>query len=127
MRLVTFDHVNIHTEDAGRLASWYERVLGMKPGPRPDFPGIDGIWLYTGDKAYLHLVEMQGVGRPDIPALEHFSFTAKGLTEFLNILSEIGAEYEFVEVPEVGLVQVNFCDCDGNHVHIDFPLDEHTA
>lgn len=66
MPLLAFDHINIHSEDTGRLAKWYEDVLGLRGGPRPDGSGVEGIWLYLGlgDQAILHLVDALYVDPP---------------------------------------------------------------
>lgn len=124
MRLLALDHVNIHTEDVERLASWYEETLGMKVGPRPNSFDFDGAWLYIGDQPIIHLVGAADVQRPETPALEHFSVTATGLRELLDRFEETRTDYQLVDVPDVDVVQVNIRDCDGNHIHIDFPLTE---
>ena len=124
MKLTGLDHVNIHTEDISRLSAWYERVLGLVAGARPasfDFPGA---WLYLGDSPIVHLVEADGIGRPRVPAIEHFSLSATGLGTFLRTLDAVAVDHQLVDVPEAGVVQVNIRDCDGNHVHVDFPLSE---
>ena len=32
------DHVNVRTANLDGMVEWYGRMLGMHPGPRPDFP-----------------------------------------------------------------------------------------
>ena len=127
MPLHAFDHINIHSEDIARLAEWYGDILGLRIGPRPDGLGVEGLWLYLGDQAILHLVDAPNVHRPGadvVPALEHIAFRATGLDEFQNHLARRQIDYTPFEVAEVGLVQINLNDCDGNHLHIDFPLEE---
>ena len=128
MKLGTLDHINLRTRNLDRLVDWYERVLGMRKGPRPGF-SFPGAWLYVGDQSYVHLV---GVDR-DLPAqqddirLEHFAMSATGLAEFLSHLEETGIACKLVKVPDFPIVQVNIWDPDGNHVHIDFHSDEAEA
>ena len=125
MKLGTLDHINLRTRNLDRLVAWYERILGMRKGPRPgfDFPGA---WMYVGDKAYVHLI---GVDR-DLPArqddlrLEHFAISATGLAAFLGRLEEANIECRLAKVPDFPIIQVNIWDPDGNHVHIDFHSDE---
>lgn len=124
MQLIAFDHVNVHTTDPGALADWYEDIIGLKRGMRPNGLGVDGIWLYLGDRAIVHLVEAPNVDRPAVPAIEHFSLSATGLDTFLTTLRKRGIKYALAEVPDVSVVQVNLADHDGNHIHIDFPLHE---
>ncbi len=127
MPLHAFDHINIHSEDTARLAEWYEDVLGLRTGPRPGGLGVEGLWLYLGDQAILHLVDAPNVHRPGadaVPALEHIAFRATNLAGFRDHLTSRGIAFTPFEVTEAGLLQINLHDCDGNHVHVDFPLDE---
>ncbi|MFW2541332.1 VOC family protein [Primorskyibacter sp. 2E107] len=127
MPLTAFDHVNIRTTNLAAMVDWYGRILGLFPGARPPFH-IGGAWLYLGDQPFVHLVEV--VSDPqsggDI-TLEHFSFRAQDMPAFIALLREDGIEHSIDPVPEFPIVQVNFRDPDGNHIHIDFHKDEMTA
>ncbi|AXT27491.1 hypothetical protein D1823_13450 [Ruegeria sp. AD91A] len=59
MRIERLDHVNIVTTKLSDMVTWYEEVLGLRLGARPDFP-FPGAWLYAGDDAVLHLVGQEG-------------------------------------------------------------------
>jgi catechol 2,3-dioxygenase-like lactoylglutathione lyase family enzyme len=122
--LQAFDHVNVRTANLDRMVAFYDAVLGLTPGKRPDFP-FPGAWLYLGDHPYIHLV---GVDRPmqaggDV-TLEHFAFRATGLAGFRDRLERSGIEHSLDRVPGFPIVQVNFRDPDGNHVHLDFDTAE---
>jgi catechol 2,3-dioxygenase-like lactoylglutathione lyase family enzyme len=124
MPLTAFDHVNLRTARLPEMLDWYTDVLGLEPGPRPDFD-FDGAWLYLGETAVVHLVAVAEPGRSDPPlALEHFAFRARDLPGFLARLDARGDAYRLVEIADVGLLQVNVHDPDGNHIHVDFPLAE---
>ncbi|MEM8740582.1 MAG: VOC family protein [Pseudomonadota bacterium] len=134
MGLETLDHVNIRTADATTLADWYSRVLGLENGPRPDFP-FPGAWLYAGPRAVVHLIGVAKAPGSD-PAdlkLEHFAFSATGLSAFRARLDAAGVAHDLVALTGaraagvVDLVQVNVRDPDGNHIHIDFPAEEARA
>ncbi len=119
------DHVNIRTEDLPRQVDFYERVMGLRQGPRPgfDFPGA---WMYAGDQAVVHLVgtrESPADYRPD-QRLEHYALNATGLGDFLAHLRSHRVAYYCRVLPDFGIRQVNIHDPDGNHLHIDFPADE---
>ena len=123
MQLGRFDHVNVRTANVERMTEWYERMLGMKSGKRPPFP-FPGAWLYVGDHPSVHLV---GVAKqPEVTGmqLEHFAFQASGLKEFVTRLKRDGERYDLGVVPDVGIVQINVWDPDGNHIHIDFSPEE---
>ena len=118
--LTRLDHVNIWTADLKRLIGFYRDVLGLEPGPRPDFP-FGGAWLYLGAQAVVHLVEVKKALHPGEVQLSHFAFQSSGnLEDFLAEMKRHGIETELGRPPRSGLVQVNFHDPDGNHIHVDF-------
>ena len=118
------DHVNVRTANLDRMIAWYGEMLGMTPGPRPDFD-FPGAWLYAGDDAVIHLV---GVSDPPAPAdrlaLEHFALSATGLRPLINRAETRGERYALRKVPSFPIVQVNLWDPDGNHLHVDFDAAE---
>lgn len=125
MTRMIFDHVNVRTASVGPMAAWYETVLGLKSGPRPDFP-FPGAWLYLGDVAVVHLVGTAMTPNAPEPTvrLEHFAFRSQGLADFLDHLDATGTAFRIGitpgEPPTGGIVQVNIADPDGNHIHVDF-------
>ncbi len=34
---ISFDHYLLFTKDLEKTVEWYSKVLGIKPGPTPDF------------------------------------------------------------------------------------------
>lgn len=121
--LTAFDHVNLRTARLDEMVSWYDRVLGLKAGPRPPF-GFPGAWLYLGDHAVIHLVGQETPPAGDDPLIEHFAFAATGLSRFTGHLDALGVPYERALVPGGGPLQINFHDPDGNHIHVDFDVAE---
>lgn len=121
MQLGSLDHVNIRTANLTEMIEWYEAVLGMTNGPRPDFP-FAGAWLYSGQRASVHLIEVEdpGVGAESALKLEHFAFSATGRAGFEDRLRARGEPFRSSGLDELGLMQYNVWDPDGNHIHIDF-------
>jgi len=119
------DHVNVLTANLDGMTEWYGRVLGMKPGPRPNF-AVPGVWLYADGNPIVHLigVKTQPSADPKTVRLEHFAITATGLKAMLARLEADGERHFFRPVPEAGVLQVNITDLDGNHIHVDFDLAE---
>ena len=125
MQIGTLDHVNLRTTQLQTMVDWYERVLGMRSGDRPDF-SFPGAWMYSGDHAAVHLVGIEGdpaTGSETALKLEHFAFSASGQAAFEARLKELGEAYRIGEVPGFGITQYNIWDPDGNHIHIDFRAD----
>lgn len=122
--LKSFDHVNIRTANLDVMVGWYGDILGLTVGKRPPFP-FPGAWLYLGDRAYVHLVGVEGDPQAagDI-TLEHFAFRASGLTDFRAMLDARGVAHTLDPVPGFPIVQINLHDPDGNHIHVDFDAAE---
>ncbi len=123
MTLAALDHVNIHTARLGVLTDFYARVLGLRPGKRPPFDS-SGAWLYCGDRAAVHLIEVTESPEVPAPRIEHFAFRAEGLAEFLAQLREFDVAYHTAVVPDFEIRQVHIRDPDGNHVEIAFGPEE---
>lgn len=123
MALIDLDHVNIRTNRLAEMTAFYSDVLGMAPGPRPPF-GMGGAWLYCGDRAAVHIVEVDRAPNTGEPRIEHFAFRAKGLEAFKAALEAKGIDYRISMVPEWTITQVNIHDPDGNHIEVAFAPDE---
>ena len=123
MPLAALDHINIRTARLGVLTDFYARVLGLKPGKRPPFDS-GGAWLYCGDRAAVHLVEVSDSPEVPAPRIEHFAFRAENLAEFLAQLREFDVAYKTNIVPDLEIRQVNIHDPDGNHIAIAFGREE---
>jgi catechol 2,3-dioxygenase-like lactoylglutathione lyase family enzyme len=122
--LTGFDHVNVRTANLEGMVAFYGEVLGLKPGRRPDF-GFPGAWLYLGDQALVHFVGVEAA--PEAGgnvSLEHFAFRARGLAAFRAMLDARGVAHSVDAVPGFPVLQVNFHDPDGNHIHVDFDVSE---
>ena len=126
MQLTSFSHVNVRTDNLKDMIAWYGDILGIHPGPRPDF-AFDGAWLYLGDNPYIHLVESVAPHSGPKPRIEHFAFNATGMTDLTEKLDTRGVAYTIDTIPGFPLVQINLRDIDGNHIHIDFSREEAEA
>ncbi|KKM61098.1 hypothetical protein LCGC14_1535120 [marine sediment metagenome] len=38
MQVRRLDHVNIQTAQVATMVDWYSDIIGLRTGPRPDFP-----------------------------------------------------------------------------------------
>ncbi len=124
MGLNRLDHINVCTTRLTEQKAFYSQVLGLEPGPRPNF-SFGGAWMYCGGVPSVHLVERSAL-RPmegDL-RLQHFAFAAEDLGAFVARLDRLQVPYRVGIVEDFGLCQVNVHDADGNHIHIDFPLAE---
>lgn len=126
MRIEQLNHVSLRTTQLDTMIDWYTKVLGMRIGDRPNF-SFPGVWMYAGDNAAVHLIGIEGapgVGSEVKLKLEHFAFAATGGAEFEAELRAAGEEYKRSDIAEFNLYLINIWDPDGNHIHVDFHLDE---
>ena len=143
---LTLNHFSVRTLDLEGTRDFYQRVLGLTVGPRPDFP-FPGAWLYRGDhgdvaNAVVHLIGMD----PDDPqglkdylgdrdpsslrgtgAVDHVAFFATGLAAMLEHLRKQGVAVRERTVPNIGLHQLFLQDPNGVVVELNYPAAEKTA
>ena len=122
MGITDLDHVNMRTAQLEAMTRFYQEVLGLEVGRRPPF-SFNGTWLYCGEKAAVHLVEIEA-SRPAGGGIEHFAFAAEGLAGFVERLRAAELDYELRTVPDFGIRQLHLRDPDGNHVEIAFAPSE---
>ena len=126
MSITGMDHFTVLTKDAIATAEFYSFVLGLEPGPRPNF-AFPGVWLYNQDKPILHIIENDqtptGTG-----LLDHMAFWGTDLSGFIARLRERGVAYDLKRTPEGGSArvvwQLFFHDPNGARVEIDLDANE---
>lgn len=126
MQINHLDHVNVRTSQLEKMVGWYTDVLGMTVGARPAFP-FPGAWMYGNGTVMVHLVGVEdqtAVGSEASLKLEHFAFRATGAAEFEQRLKSKGEPYRRIDIAEINTAAFNVWDPDGNHIHVDFTLDE---
>ena len=126
MQVIKIDHVNIRTTQLDVMVNWYTETLGLNAGKRPNSRSV-GAWMYAGDTPLVHLVEIAdsaAIGSESSLKLEHFSLKATGAASFESQLNATGEKFHRAEIAEINLVLYNLWDPDGNHIHVDFRLDE---
>jgi catechol 2,3-dioxygenase-like lactoylglutathione lyase family enzyme len=122
--LLALEHVNLRTARLQVMCEFYSNVLGLEPGPRPPF-AFGGAWLYCGGRPVVHLVEVaEPANASGALSLEHFAFSAIGLSEFLERLQAAGVQYRLTRLPGSGQHQVFLHDPDENRLHVDFDAAE---
>jgi catechol-2,3-dioxygenase len=124
MGLKRLDHINVNTTQLATMRAWYSDVLGMTPGPRPNF-SFGGAWMYCAGQPVVHLVERARLEPTsgDLK-LQHFALAADDLEGFLQRLKRLDVPYRVGIVDDFEICQINLTDPDGNHLHIDFSLAE---
>src|SRR5258708_6952168 len=122
MELSVLDHINIQTRDLKKTVDFYETILGLKRGFRPEFP-FPGEWLYIGDKPVVHLIGMTA-NDPPVPlgsgSINHVAFAGSGLDELAARADKAGIVPSVRNVPGMALRQVFLRDPNEILVEINF-------
>jgi len=128
---VSLHHVTLRTARLAESLDFYDRHLGLAPGPRPPFD-VPGAWLYPSGGAFaiLHLIETPGAAlepSPPTGCFDHFAIRAYGLADYLARLKADGAWYRATPVVATDLVQIHHLDPNGVMIEATFvgePLDD---
>lgn len=143
---LALSHFSIRTLDLEATRTFYERVLGMSAGPRPNFP-FPGYWMYAGERRELEdaVVHIIGIDRNDpvglrkylgdrdvsslqgTGALDHVAFFATGLVAMRAHLRALDVPMRERTVPQLGLHQVFLDDPNGVVVELNYPAAEEAA
>ena len=128
MTINCLHHINIQTDKLEETRDFYERILGLYVGARPDF-GNHGYWLFAqgSDHPIVHLSLRQGDG-PDqtIDAgnrLDHVAFFGRDLEGTIAGLDKLGVPYDIHPdrlYLDCKMVQVFLKDPNGINVELGF-------
>lgn len=142
----TLNHFSIRTTDLESTRKFYEEVLRLKVGPRPNF-AFPGLWIYAGDtsNSYNAMVHIIGIDRNDPEglkkylgdraesalsgsgALDHVAFFATDLAGMQAHLKGLGITPRERTVPNLGLHQLFLDDPNGIVIELNYPADEKTT
>ena len=111
------NHVAIHVEDVERSCTFYERVLELKPIPRPVFD-FSGAWYRLGAVQELHLI-----GERDQPVHagtrgNHFALMIDDMDAWEAHLQKLGVEYYERRTRPDGAFQIYVTDPDGHCIEL---------
>jgi len=128
MTISCLHHINIQTDKLEETRDFYERVLGLYVGARPNF-GSPGYWLFVPgtDHPIVHLSERSGDG-PDQTVdegnrLDHVAFFGHDLEGTLKHLDAQGRDYDVHPnrlYLDAKMVQVFLKDPNGINVELGF-------
>lgn len=125
MKFGGFLHLNIrcNEKDLPSIEKFYDEVLGLKKGFRPDFK-FGGVWLYDGEDPILHVSARfpDGyVAKHDrhSGSVDHIAFKASGAAEFRKRLKKLDVVFEEQNIPNAGY-QVFLHDPVGTKLEFNF-------
>lgn len=110
----SFSHVAVRVSNVERARNFYERVLGLKALPRPDF-GFAGAWYGVGNHQ-LHLISSHKRDGID-PLGPHLAIEVADFDAARTALKDQGIE--FLEAPgRFAGRQLWILDPDGNTIEL---------
>jgi catechol 2,3-dioxygenase-like lactoylglutathione lyase family enzyme len=138
MPLSHIEHYLVAADDIDATRDWYARVLGMKPGPHPDF-GFPVHWMYLDDVDVVHIgpsakmagaIQKQYLGRTSqdagggTGALDHIAFRATGLRQMIAHLKSQKIASSQRRANGQALFQLFFHDPNGIKIELNFDAAE---
>ncbi len=146
MSNLSLNHFSIRSLEIEKTSAFFNQVLGLTIGPRPEFP-FPGVWLYNGDEsswanAVLHLIAIDKndpeglkkyLGDRDTSSLhgsgavDHIAFFANGLEEKIQLLKTLKVPYRERTVPVLKLHQIFLDDPNGVVIELNYPATEKAA
>jgi catechol 2,3-dioxygenase-like lactoylglutathione lyase family enzyme len=134
MPLSHIEHFLVAADDLDATRDWYARVLGMKPGPHPEF-GFPVHWMYLGDVDVVHIgpsarqaneAQRKYLGRTSqdagqgTGALDHIAFRATGLRDTIEHLRKEKIAFKQRRANGQALYQLFFLDPNGIKIELNF-------
>ena len=128
MNVTGIDHYTLRCrpDEMDELRDFYGDVLGLKPGPRPDF-AFPGHWLYCAGFPVVHIAATLAADTPTAQPsqtgrFDHLSFRAHDVLKVQAHLNERGIVFKGSKVPGFPLYQLFFYDPAGVKVELTFAV-----
>ena len=116
------DHFNIRTRNLAETVRFYEDVLGLDNGARPNF-AFPGAWMYSEGRAVVHLVDISATSEPQKPdsgVVHHVAFASRGFDAMKTRLKQKGMGFEARQVPGGELWQIFVHDPNGVMIELNY-------
>ena len=116
------DHFNIRTRRLANTVWFYEDVLGLEKGARPNF-AFPGAWMYSEGKPVVHLVDISKTDEPQKPdsgVVHHVAFASQGFAGMKQRLESKGMEFDSRQVPGGDLWQIFVDDPNGVMIELNY-------
>jgi catechol 2,3-dioxygenase-like lactoylglutathione lyase family enzyme len=114
------DHINIGTDRLEETRAFFRDALGLTEGWRPEFQ-FGGAWMYAGDTAVVHLVDLAAAKRPSVEAaLDHFALRIDDFDAAIARLDAAGVKYRAIDIPDTPIRQVFLRDPNGVNIELNY-------
>ncbi|PCI48727.1 MAG: glyoxalase [Moraxellaceae bacterium] len=102
------------------VAIFYDRILGLKPGYRPNFGGVKGQWLYSGENPIIHLMENSSRDETRSGYFDHVALRCDNLGDVISKLESNNIKYGQIEMQDLNQVQLFMKDPSGTMLELNF-------
>src|SRR6476469_9746666 len=122
MSVGVLDHFNILTRNLTDTVRFYEDILGLEKGARPNF-AFPGAWMYSEGKAVVHLVDISKTDEPQKPdsgIVHHVAFASQGFDGMKKRVQPKGTEFDSRQVPSGDLWQIFVNDPNGGIIELHY-------
>ncbi len=122
MSVGTLDHFNIRTSKLADTIRFYEDILGLNSGDRPNF-SFPGAWMYSEGKAVVHLVDISQTSeqqKPDSGVVHHVAFASRDFAGMKQRLESKGMAFDARQVPGGALWQIFVSDPNGVMIELNY-------
>jgi catechol 2,3-dioxygenase-like lactoylglutathione lyase family enzyme len=122
MSVGVLDHFNIRTRKLDDTVRFYEDVMGLEKGPRPNF-AFPGAWMYSEGKAVVHIVDISKTDEPqkaDSGVVHHVAFASRGFDGMKQRLQSKSMPFDARQVPGGDLWQIFVNDPNGVMIELNY-------
>jgi catechol 2,3-dioxygenase-like lactoylglutathione lyase family enzyme len=114
------DHWAILTTDEKKCVAFYQDILGLEIGPRPQLT-FKGVWFYAGGHPIVHVISDREFQPGKTGAFDHIAFAMEGsYKDIEEKLSQNGIAFKSRLIERTGVYQIACADPDGCGVELNF-------
>ena len=113
------EHYNIVTEKLDETVEFYEKIVGLANGERPNFK-FPGAWLYAGEDPVVHLMQLGEERDRGSGSIDHVAFRGGDYASYKKHLETNGIDYDERFVEDISMHQIFIKDPNGVKVEINF-------
>ncbi len=122
MSVGVLDHFNIRTRKLDDTVRFYENILGLQNGDRPNF-SFPGAWMYSEGRPVVHLVDISPTGeqqKPDSGVVHHVAFASRDFNGMKQRLQSKGMAFDTRQVPGGETWQIFVRDPNGVMIELNY-------
>ena len=122
MSVGMLDHFNIRTRQLDDTVRFYEDILGLQNGERPNF-SFPGAWMYSEGRPVVHLVDISPTSEPQKPdsgVVHHVAFASRDFSGMKQRLQSKGMVFDTRQVPGGETWQIFVRDPNGVMIELNY-------